>query len=424
MKHSSTPAYTIGQRYPAEPETTNKYTPGPMAYNTRQYSIEVPSTRFAKAERSISLKKEEFPGPGSYNISSFVDNVIIRKRKKIFKDSGNSLQGHSPGPGSYNPKYQDLGSQFSMGNKTFDQRNEKSEGQGPGEYSPDYKLVHAVKSTTFAKAKKFYSERSDSPGPGNYNPLPTQSSPTHSFSKQAKSISKTSNTPGPDSYHIPGLAEEIRKKPGKTIFPKRDLPKHDTNIPGPGSYFTENPKSFHSFSIGKGKRSQYVINNNSPGPGHYLLRAEESPGKTIGKGTRLGIENNNKVPGPGSYEAKSFFLSGPKYTMTGRKEETEVSQMGLGPGSYNADFKVQKAHSFNATIGKSKKMMKNSEFGPGPGAYKVELKSDSPGWSFNKGKKEALEPNEDPGPGSYEIPTTIPDIPKYLKPRKSKYSKY
>ena len=51
MKHFSSPAYTIGKKFPAEPMTTNKLTPSPDSYNIRNEELITPVTKFGKALR-------------------------------------------------------------------------------------------------------------------------------------------------------------------------------------------------------------------------------------------------------------------------------------------------------------------------------------------------------------------------------------
>jgi hypothetical protein len=431
MKHSSSPAYTMGKKYPAEPETTNRFTPSPLAYNTRDSVTNVPSSIFGKALRSVSVNKSVLPGPGSYQISSFVDQVIAPrkgKRRQMMREKGEKIIVSSPGPGSYNPLKPLPKISYSMGNKTYSLPSDSSKQietpLGPGCYSPEISPV--MKSFTFSKSKRYASNLDYHPGPGDYETDSKSFSPSHQFTRQEKIRIDSTFVPSPNTYNLSSFADEARQKPGFKIQPKRDLPNNSLKTPGPGAFNPIRPgQSVPAFSIGKGKRPSFNRVEDGPGPGEYSLKNNSSPGKTIGKSNRSGLEGKNEAPGPGNYEISSFLMNGPKFSMVGRKEVTSPDILRPGPGQYEPDYNLPKAHSFHATIGKgNKRYDKQMMVTPGPGTYEVSenLTSSpkSPVWTFKKSSKYLEGQEEDPGPGHYEIPSTIPDLPKYVKLLKSK----
>ena len=419
MKHSSSPAYTIGKKYPAEPDTTNKHSPSPLAYNTRDYEINVPSSIFSRGPRSISSSKPFAPGPGAYKITSFVDQLLSPhkgKRRHAFKDKGDKILPVSPGPGSYNPNRPIPKISYSMGNKTYALgSSEDSTSIGPGHYSPEFKSVDPNKSVSFYKSDRYRANFDASPGPCDYEPLKSFHSPIHEFSRQLKKIDHLSSVPGPNTYTLPSFADEARQKPGVTLKPRREAKKINDWVPGPGAFETGQKESGPRYSIGKGKRSKLNFEESSPGPGQYSPEPKSSIGKSFEKSERK-IAAFNKVPGPGSYELKSFLKEGPQYSLIGRKEVTDVNLGAPGPGKYEPDFFLPKAKSFHATIGRGGKGIERSKgVTPGPGAYSLESKSPVPSYSFHKSPKSPDQLYDEPGPGHYEIPSTIPDIPKYVK---------
>lgn len=61
---------------------------------------------------------------------------------------------------------------------------------------------------------------------------------------------------------------------------------------------------------------------------------------------------------------------------------------------------------------------------PGPGQYELRGNAEGPTWSFGKDLRSKQVNDNEPGPGYYEIPATIPDVPKYLLNHTSEGSEY
>ena len=426
MKHSSVPAYSIGKKFPVEPITTNKLSPSPNLYNTRKEEILVPTASFGKAARSLSAPKTNNPGPGSYNINSFVDKKPEKKKRKtlkILKDKNEKPKIETPGPASYNPSKPKTQIAYSIGNKTFSLNDSEDKKIGPGHYSPNINAVKPVKTSTIPKASKdIRSVSVELPGPGFYEVPIIKESPNYIFSKEKKDFAKVFDYPAPGRYNV---SEDLKNKIGKTIVPRRPLITKDSDNPGPGAYNVKLPSSNLSFSVGRGKRAGMTTTKEIPGPGQYspIDPSHTTIAKSIGTSKRPEISKFNNFPGPGTYDSKSFVSEGPKHSMLGRKTETKNNVEPPGPGYYNPNINAVKPDTVHPVIGTGQRISegkKEIKTFPGPGAYDVSFSKDSPKWTFKKDPKEKVSYEDEPGPGQYDIPTTIPDVPKYLVSKNKK----
>lgn len=392
MIHPSAPSYSIGLKYPAEPITTNQLSPGPNTYNVRPDLILVPATKFSKAGRSLSdHKRSEIPGPGTYYIPTFVDQVILSQRNKPvihMKEKRERSKVDSPGPGSYNPQSPSSSFSFSMKNRTQNYVSNEPATVSPDNYSPNYKSIETVKSISFSKGQRETENCANAnPGPGQYEVSYFNDSPRYKFPTQERGKMTVPNYPSPLEYNISRFADE-KGRNGVTILPKRELARNDEWVPGPGSYDAKLPQLFPTFSIGKGKRPNLTPKMTTPGPGEYSPKGSSSPGKSIGSGKRPPINPESSVPGPGAYEMGSFTNQGPKFSLVARRDKSKKLIGMPGPGQYSPEFNNVKGKSFSAVMGSAKRKFEEDLRNiPGPGSYDLGLRKDSPNWTFNKGQK-------------------------------------
>lgn len=422
MKHSSVPAYSIGRRHPAEPITTDKLGPSPDTYNIRQEEIIVPARSFGHANRSMSAPKSDNPGPGSYNIPNFLDLSMSskkNKRGKPAKDRSDKSKIDTPGPASYHPHKPKTVIGYSMGNKTYSVMTGNDNSVGPGQYNANFDSVKPVVSNTIGKGERIAVAPPNVPGPGAYLLAEIKEVPQYVFPREPRGKRVIPDYPGPGEYVIPGLTDELKHKMGKTILPRRPLITKDSDFPGPGAYNVKLPATTPSFSVGIGKRPDLVGVNQKPGPGAYTPNnlSLGAHSKSIGTGLRPPISKDNNTPGPGAYGFNSFTDDGPKYTLVGRKAEAKTTSIPPGPGQYNPDLTAVKPQGIHTVIGtgqRTNESRRGLKGVPGPGAYDPELRRDEPKWTFKKDPKQKINIEDEPGPGQYEIPNTIPDVPKYL----------
>lgn len=423
MKHSSVPAYSIGQKYPAEPITTDKLSPSPDTYNVRQEEIIVPARTFGRADRSMSVPRPDVPGPGSYEIKSFLElsfNSKPGKKPKPPKDKNDKSKIDMPGPGSYNPKKPATNVSFSMGNKTFSLMNSEGKILGPGQYNSNYDSIKPKTAVSFTKANRETLQNSTSvPGPGAYSLEKINEVPQYAFPREIRDKRIGPDYPGPGNYNIPSLSDELKHKMGKTILPRRPLLTKDQNFPGPGHYNSKYGDEMRSYSVGKGGRPALNRDTKNPGPDKY---DPKNPGhisysKTIGTGHRPPLAKTNNFPGPGSYDFPSFTQKGPKFTLVGRKNEIKGFISNAGPGQYDPNITSVKPEGVHVVIGsglRANDSRRGVRAFPGPGQYDPNLRADSPKWTFKKDPKDKANFEDEPGPGQYDIPACVPDVAKYL----------
>jgi hypothetical protein len=423
MKHSSVPAYSIGKKYPAEPVTTDKLSPSPDTYNVRQEEIIVPARSFGRADRSMSVPKSSVPGPGSYEIKSFLDlsfNIKAGKKPKPPREKNDKSKIDMPGPASYNPRKPQTNVSFSMGNKTFSLINSEGNLLGPGQYSSNYDSIKPKTAVSFTKASREALQSSTSvPGPGAYSLKEIKEIPQYVFPRELREKRLAADYPGPGNYNIPGMSEELKHKMGKTILPRRPLIAKDQNFPGPGAYNSKYGDEMRSYSVGKGGRPALNRDSKNPGPGQYEPKnpALINYSKSIGTGNRPPLAKTNNIPGPGSYDFPSFTQNGPKFTLVGRKNEIKGFVSSAGPGQYDPDVNASRPDGVHVVIGtgqRTNESRRGVRTLPGPGAYDPAVKSDSPRWTFKKDPKDKINFEDEPGPGQYDIPPTVPDVAKYL----------
>lgn len=423
MKHSSVPAYSIGVKYPAEPITTDKLGPAPDTYNVRKEEIIVPSRSFGRAPRSMSEPRANNPGPGSYNISSFLDMSMkgkSNKKTKPLKEKSDKSKIDTPGPASYNPKKLSNNVTYSMGNKSFSLMNSESLSLGPGQYNANYNAIKPSTAIAFSKASRDPLAPSTTvPGPGSHSLKEIKECPQYVFSKEPRGKRNSPDYPGPGEYNIPGLSDDLKHKMGKSILPRRPLIIKDSGAPGPGAYDAKPQKHAPSFSVGRGKRPQIPGITKNPGPGLYnpVNPNHSMHSKSIGSSMRPPLAKTNGVPGPGAYDFPSFAEHGPKYSVVGRKPEIKGNTVVPGPGQYNPEIVASRPEGVHVVIGtgqRTNESRRGIRALPGPGTYDPNIPSDSPKWTFKKDPRVKINFDDDPGPGQYEIPPTVPDVPKYL----------
>lgn len=180
--------------------------------------------------------------------------------------------------------------------------------------------------------------------------------------------------------------------------------------------------------VGKFGKSPRGINYKSeiPGPGAYdqNFKALE---KQTGKGfmSKLGRQGlkGSEIPGPGAYDDETAFKrlssanGGIKFPKSGTYEAKSEFP---GPGAYNGDSTVVTKNNGGVKFGHEPRDRRHNDEKPGPGAYDVDskvLKGEAK-WSF--GKAPRTKDLKDDGPGHYDIPHSIPDVPKYNYPSMDK----
>lgn len=144
----------------------------------------------------------------------------------------------------------------------------------------------------------------------------------------------------------------------------------------------------------------------------------------IGSAKRSELSASSTIPGPGAYQQRSRIGEGPKYAMR-PKTAIILRDEKPGPGQYTPTKDAVTRRPPSAVAGKERrKGFGESKGVPGPGAYMYfSTLRVQPAFSFGTGKA-ITHDSGTPGPGAYKLPATIPNLPNYARPEKSKEFQY
>lgn len=425
MKFSSVPAYTFGSKTIYQLPPSNTLAPGPGTYELRSDNIVVPAAVFSSADRTELFKNKDLtPGPNEYQteiIKKSKSQTLYKptySKEKADKDKNKMI---SPGPGSYNPNKSSVAVSYSMGNKVYAIGSDKAEPDiGPGHYNPSYNCIQISKSSKFGSSQRNFKYDTDTPGPGTYQ-LPITKALTTRFGLSERSQARDKNYPGPGEYNIPGTLGGT----SKSISSRRPIPNSKDVIPGPGAYYPGNTKLSEGTKASiSGRRQEKKINEN-PGPGSYNPSIDYTKGvkatTTIGTASRWKeTKDDDKVPGPGhyepSYKTNTKANEGPKVSILGRRQERKIDD-NPGPGAYDPSIDCTRSMKTMPVIGTATRwneIKTNRNRVPGPGDYDPVYKPPLPAWTFTKDPKVKIVDDDQPAPGHYDIPPSLPDVPKYL----------
>ncbi|OMJ68979.1 hypothetical protein SteCoe_33427 [Stentor coeruleus] len=205
--------------------------PGPGAY---ELPGSLSKNGFSIAGRKQDITKDNFPGPGSYDIHDRPKSPTWTLSKSPNSKAINLSQSISPGPGAYDPKdsQNEGGPVFGTSNRSPLSKSQIT--PGPGAYIVGDKVSNSPSYTM--SSKNFTKNTSNNPGPGQYDPKLYENNPKWSVGKGKKGfdygLNKSSSLPGPGLY-------DVRKGPlgphwGFGSSTREQNIKSDS--PGPGQY--------------------------------------------------------------------------------------------------------------------------------------------------------------------------------------------
>ena len=436
MNFKTSPVYSFSLSKKCEIDKDDRlYSPGPEKYSPKKVIMHYGALKIGLSKRAYT-KKEETPGPGTYNIpSKFPKGLKYSLGFKIHYEN-NKEQMYKPGPGTYKIINKSQSSFYSFGKKIKDRI--KDETPGPGKYNLRREKDLYIPSYIFGKEKRISSTLSPSevgPGPGNYKYCEDAIRlhyPHYSFMKERRKTLQKSNadTPGPGTYnHKEYLGKEGLKI---SLSPRLLLKNKNLNSIGPGQYNRTDLNFYKPRSpttkMGKFKRFSLSCYDlfSTPGPGRYnymnsiTVVKKCDPAWKMGKEKRRPlIEIDKYIPAPGIYNITSKLGKDSPYYSIGRKEkEKQIKFNSPGPGKYDVNQILCKVKSPAWKIGKNKKVLelKINEDIPGPGAYTIDRTNKTgPKFGFSKSKRGLFTKNDFPGPGSYHIPCSIENINTYTR---------
>jgi hypothetical protein len=414
--------------------------------------------------KELESQTADMPPPGNYGVPPKLDNKQPPHWSLGKEPKFKSFSDGQPGPLEYQIASKvDEGPKFSMGSKTFYNRNPLLTGTGPGDYNPDNAFKNSSSvykehlSATIAgrcktprddgmpgpgsydntKTSKFIpgaglgksprgkkSNKSElSPGPGNYRVekfAKENNGPRFGFGTDSKFKSYSGKSPGPGSYSAKKVMSD--GAPGYSMKDRRPdcrvLPGKDT--PGPGGYdpsLNYTRKSGPKYGIGKSHKSKIAnIYGDVPGPNQYKPYSNfvknQAAAWGMGSNKRPALSQILDTPGPGQYNPPSSNKSGPAL----RGKSQVYIKDSPGPGAYSPDARTVKGKAPQFSMGTERKKTiaaKPINKFPGPGTYNGNKMKRHTSFGFGSSKRMPVKSDGSPGPGSYKIPTKVRNLEVY-----------
>ncbi|KAF8822450.1 putative H-SHIPPO 1 [Cardiosporidium cionae] len=249
------------------------------------------------------------------------------------------------------------------------------------------------------------------PSPGAYNIKSTfdnNDTPKYKFSKSSRNEAKREDIPGPGAY-APNLHPN---SPFWSLSKKFSDERINLFVPGPGAYdpLSTSWETVRSSKFGSSQRRALSVPIQSPAPGTYYPKFNDTSYYfTMAPRLKPPQTNERDNLGPGSYSIPESFISGPKYTLTGRGNMKYNANIVPGPGSYETREKIGSGalcYSIAKKLPGTSHINATSSQVPGPGAYSLESNvpfTHSSQWRFGTEKRDEqfLKTADAPGPGNY-----------------------
>mmetsp|Transcript_21203 Transcript_21203/g.18825 ORF Transcript_21203/g.18825 Transcript_21203/m.18825 type:complete len:546 (+) Transcript_21203:3-1640(+) len=397
---------------------------------------------------------KEGPGPGSHEVKTHNWRGPPFKKGDPAKES--VVDRDHTGPSSYNivlksraPKYS-IGSKGGAGPGGIGYRNRgnvKDTGPGPGHYSQ--KDIQFKKPTTkFSKAAKQSLAKLTGPHPSvEFDPLPAHiESDKYSFPLSKRfddTKASDARQPGPGEYEI--LNQLSRGQHKSMLGGSLDPPQiKDNGVPGPGNYFVEGDNGEYLNRVPGGKISKFPERfkenktDDDERAKNYKekmptsLPYQQTPGWSIGKGERDPMKSKFETPGPDAYDVTEFASIEDRKgdDKDKNKDKKYKFHMGMrtnykanrgqdtpGPADYELDiYKPNSISHIISTGARSDLGVGKAHLAPGPGEYDIRGRVEGPQIRFgNEQKDTKIKKTYEPGPANYDLPSTVGNIPKYLR---------
>lgn len=320
--------YTFGSRSDAIPfdnkrlsefrRLVKKDEPQPELYCFHSSIGKSPGVKLGPLRTHVSVNKSFGPGPGSHDpLETFnVPTHIMKRPKEEFRSASTA-----PGPGSYFlDNYMDNLMNFlhpplakSMGRNCPSIRKAASKDfPGPGTYYPNsIRRITGPKIMSKTTTQLRPTEKEPQMNLRETKPRERKSAKTKvnngTFGKSLRSeLAAKTVTPGPDAYQrIDNDWQQSRKSAEMNretcTFGVKTMKFFQTNKnPAPNTYVYETASNGFSYSIGKAKRKGYqapIYNENY----YDIKNLYPGPNVTIGNEKRESTAAKSKYPGPGTY---------------------------------------------------------------------------------------------------------------------------
>jgi hypothetical protein len=419
------------------PSLTEQVNNGSPAISNNQQDVYT----LGMEERDKRLKSDD-PGPGTHSIKSRIGEGPAFKMGSTDKDY-KADRDQTAGPSSFNIVLKSRAPKYSFGSRSgitlgFGKNGQqKSMRPGPGAY--DQKDQQFKKPCTkFSKAGRDSLAKSNGPGPGkDFNPQPILAESDHYSFPLARrdddqARARNARRPGPGEYEV---LSQLPKGQSKSILGGALNPPQltDNGVPGPGNYDADIGNEYLNHIPGvkivnqpdRFKRQEMEDKVVPVDDGN--LKKNKSKGISIGKGLREPISNKFHTPAPTAYdvvdypskdkkgdEKKYKFHMGMRTEYKANRGQDMPGPAEYYPGLYerpNQSHIIGTGHRSDLGVGKA-------YLAPGPGEYEVRGKIEGPQIKFgNEVKNTKIKKTYEPGPANYDLPSTVGNIPKYLRLR-------
>lgn len=401
-------------------DPNRSYNVGPGDYEIKDVKITTGGF-MSFVKKGLNSDVNPAPGPGAYDVN--LSSLNSKRNVAPFllsRYQGPQLDKKTPGPGEYTPNIHVVKTRSTSCKFTKSMRVEvlKTETPGVGAYelndSFTKKNSPGWKFTTFEAFSGV--QKTDSPGPGAYEnkSIIGQDKPHYSFRRRV-SLPKPCDTPAPGKYDPKfGFVSVKANQTLASIFGKniRFAKTQAENVPGPGIYESNVPKSNISVVFGKAKKDKSDADKAKiPGPGNYEIKGEFELSVKLKKGFSIRLRNRSAhqscmTPGPGTYKViYQSFTKKPKSIKIGKelRFKTEDSRDGRdckpAPGQYDP-FAVSSKK--NVIIEKDSRFKELQSDSPAPDQYDPKLPTKSIMYTMRpRALLSTL--NNTPGPGQYNL---------------------
>ncbi|CAD8047505.1 unnamed protein product [Paramecium sonneborni] len=410
-------AFTIGKRYESAIYQSNP-NPGPNHYSINPIDKPI-GFKFSKSNRKPLYQKSIAPDPGAYDLK--FQTISQNSPSAIFATAkDHQKRGLEIGPGSYNWTDQKKAPAFTFQSKFDSIGNQILQNPGPGSYDIKHHLTLQPQNKGLSTSKRVNYLTSSTPGPGQYEVEIPKFSTSIKFPKSQRSLDISQIGPGPGAFDL-----TIPKQQGITFGVKGNQQIEKSNVPGPGSYelksFVEydereqKQNKIKGVKIGTSNRSSSNLLKIGPSPLDYDVSKYKYPTRhaSFGSAVRQSIITNDQTPGPGAYMIDSKLRKNGPIIPKASKDFSNLDNI-PGPGKYNPNISISsnKGPSYNIA-GKYEKPLESSLVGPG--RYNIQRNiSDGPKYTFPTLEKSMENKSIDINQSHcYEIQQTIGYIPPY-----------
>eukprot|EP00826_Nyctotherus_ovalis_P062029 TRINITY_DN889_c0_g3_i4.p1 TRINITY_DN889_c0_g3~~TRINITY_DN889_c0_g3_i4.p1 ORF type:complete len:311 (-),score=21.29 TRINITY_DN889_c0_g3_i4:71-1003(-) len=193
--------------------------------------------------------------------------------------------------------------------------------------------------------------------------------------------------------------------------------KHGT--PGPGQYTLKSTVANLTpcAKIGHSQRKNFFRLNDSPGPGtYYTDKGHARIGASFGKARRALATRKSSVPGPGSYSTGAAGRKDSRLSLCPRRADRTPKQGEASPGPAAYEIRCRRNSPAFSIRGRLKLPKSRVGIGQSPGVYSPQynlLRKSPPYWRICANQRNIkISSGDGPDPAAYKLPALLGEGPK------------